>query len=125
MPAAVANTEDTVRHDLKSCEGGYVVLRCMTFGQSVERRALTKLSLDLGGKGKKKDDPKGELALASREITGYEFRHCIVDHNLCHADGETRLNFNNPNDVNALDPRIGQEIEGYINDMNRLEDEGE
>jgi len=121
MPVAVANVEETQRFDLKSLPEAYVVLRRMTYGQQMERRTLTKLSLDMGGK---KGDLKGELVMATREMNAYEFRHCIVEHNLCHSDGVTPLNFNNANDMAALDPKVGTEIEKLIADLNSF-DEGE
>jgi len=127
MPVAViTETDEPQRFDLKSCEGGYVVLKPMTFGQATERRAMTKLSLDLGKKGRKGEDAKGELNLSSTAITAFEFRHCIVEHNLCQADGQTLLNFRNQNDINALHPKIGGEINDLISSINNFEDdEGE
>lgn len=124
MPIAVWNTEDTERHDLKTAlPDGYVILRRMTYGQIVQRRALTKLSLEMS-KGNKKDF-KGEMALASVEINNFEYAHCIVEHNLQKADGSL-LNLASPVDLQLLDPRVGQEIEKLISDMNNFEeDEGE
>jgi len=68
---------------------------------------------------------QGELAMANREITRFEFKNCIVSHNLEIQVGEgTRLlNFDNPEDFNCLDPRVGSEIEKYISDMNQFEDD--
>lgn len=117
MPKAVANVVDTERHELKSLEGGFVELRRMTYGQSVQRRAMLKLSLT--GKGK---SFAGEMAMASEEITRFEFTHCIVDHNLEREDG-TKLNLASPVDFASLDPRVGQEIEELISNMNDMEDD--
>lgn len=118
MPKATANTEETERKELKSCPGGFVVLRRMTYGQFVARRELTKLSVS----GQKKDF-KGELAMASAAVSRFEFEHCIVDHNLEDADGR-KLNLHG-DDFGRLDPRIGQEIEGYIGEMNNFADDDE
>lgn len=118
MPKATANTEETERKELKSCPGGFVVLRRMTYGQFVARRELTKLSVS----GQKKDF-KGELAMASAAVSRFEFEHCIVDHNLEDADGR-KLNLYG-DDFGRLDPRIGQEIEGYIGEMNNFADDDE
>lgn len=125
MPIAVNNTEDTITFDLKSAPpDGFVTLRRMTYGQIVQRRALMKMSMDMSGKGKNRDI-KGEMAMASVEINNFEFKHCIVDHNLEKADG-TKLNFGSPVDLQLLDPRVGQEIEKYITQMNQFEvEEGE
>lgn len=126
MPIAVNNIEDTKRFDLKSAPpDGFVVLRRMTYGQVVQRRALMKLSMEMsGGKGRK-GDFKGEMAMASVDINNFEFKHCIVEHNLEKADG-VLLNLASPVDLQLLDPRVGQEIEGYITQMNNFEaEEGE
>lgn len=120
MPRAVVNTEETERHDLKSCPEGFVTLRRMTYGQVVQRRALSKLSLLMEGK----KNVTGELAMASKEVSLFEFAHCIVDHNLEDATGR-RLNLSLEVDFNQLDPRIGQEIEGFISDMNNFDGEAE
>lgn len=119
MPNATVNLEETENHDLKTCEGGYVVLKRMTYGQVVARRAMMKLSVESSGKNK---DFRGEMAMASKEITQFEFKNCIVDHNLEAADGR-KLNLGSPVDFDSLDPRVGQEIEGLIGDMNNFEDE--
>lgn len=118
MPVAVANTNEVERIDLKSCPGGFVSLRRMTFGQSVRRRAMMKLSLlsDAQDTGL-----AGEMAMASLEITHFEYTNCIVEHNLEKTEG-VLLDFRSPVDVDSLDPRIGQEIELNINRMNNFDD---
>lgn len=121
MPRATVDVESTERHELKTCDGGFVVLRRMTYGQVVQRRALTKLSLLTQGRSR---SVTGELAMASKEVTLFEYTHCIVDHNLEAADGR-KLNLGVETDLDQLDPRIGQEIEGYIADMNNFEEADE
>ena len=118
MPSAVRSAA-TDRKELKSLPDGFVVLQRMTYGQVVERRALMKLSLQMSGKANK--DFKGEMAMASVEIQRYEFQHCIVDHNL-EDDTGRKLNLNSANDFGILDPKVGQEIEKYIGDMNNFDD---
>lgn len=123
MPIATANVVDTERKELKSLAGAFVVLRRMTYGQIVDRRALMKLSVS--GNQKDKNSIQGEMAMANRQITAFEYRHCVVDHNLeKEVNGATvKLNLGDAEDMNLLDPRVGQEIEQYINDMNNFEDE--
>ena len=121
MPRATSNTQDTERHELRSCEGGFVELRRMTYGQVVQRREMMKLSLT-SAKGSK--DFQGEMAMANQKITQYEFKHCIADHNLEREDG-TKLNLGSPVDFDSLDPRVGQEIEGLIGKMNNFEEDDE
>lgn len=119
MPRATVNIEETERHDLKTLPDAFVELKRMTYGQVVARRAMMKLSVESSGKNK---DFRGEMAMASKEITQFEFKNCIVDHNLEAEDGR-KLNLATPVDFDSLDPRIGQEIEGLIGDMNNFEDE--
>jgi hypothetical protein len=123
MPAAVSIITEIEHHDLKSLPDGYVKLRRMTYGQVVQRRALTKLSLNMQGRNK---DFKGELAMASKEVALFEYSHCIVEHNLEDVDGRP-LNLSNEVDFDKLDPRVGQEIETLIGKMNNFEedDQGE
>ena len=123
MPKAQNNLDETERFDLKSCPpDGFVVLRRLTYGQVIKRRALTKFSMAME-KGNK--DFKGEMALASVDINNFEFANCVVDHNLTKND-DTKFNFASPVDLQLLDPRVGQEIETLISKMNNLdEDEGE
>ena len=118
MPKAVANTTAHVTKDLKSVSGGYVTLRQMNYGQIVARREMMKMSIT-AAKGSK--DFTGEMAMASAEITRFEFQQCIVEHNLEDEDGRN-LNLGSPVDFGKLDPRVGQEIEKLISDMNKFED---
>ena len=119
MPKAVTTLDETQRFDLKTCPDGYVILRRMTFGQSVQRRAMLKLSV-ASSKGSK--DFKGEMAMANEQITRFEFATCVIDHNLEDENG-TKLNFASPVDFSRLDPRVGQEIEKLIGDMNNFNEE--
>lgn len=119
MPVATIRVEDTDKFPLKSCEGGYVVLRRMTYGQSLERRTMMKLSFTTK-KGQK--NLEGELAMANRRVQMYEFQKCIVDHNLTDAN-DRPLNLTDPVVLDTLDPRVGQEIEQLISDMNNFDDD--
>jgi hypothetical protein len=118
MPNAEAVLNEGVRHELKTLPEGFVVLRELSYGEVVERRALVKLTLQ-GGKGK---NWQGELAMANTLVTQYEFKRAIVDHNLDNKDG-VRLNFASPVDFGKLNPRVGQEIENLISKMNAFDDE--
>jgi hypothetical protein len=118
MPVAVVNIEDVEKKDLKTLVGGFVTLRRMSYGQIVQRRALNKMSV-LAQKGK---SFAGEIAMASEAIAQFEFQHCIVDHNL-EDNGGRKLNLSNPIDFAKLDPRVGQEVEKLIADMNDFEEE--
>lgn len=119
MPNATVNLETTERKELKSLQGAYVVLRRLSFGQMVQRRAMMKLSIETSGASK---DFRGEMAMASEAITMFEFAHAIVEHNLEDASGRL-LNLSSPVDFASLDPRVGTEIEELIQGMNDFSDE--
>lgn len=118
MPRAVVTTTNE-HFDLKTLPEGFVELRQMTYGQVVQRRSMIKLSFV---SSKQQKDFRGEMAAANQEVTMFEFKHCIVDHNLEDENGN-RLNLGSPVDFAKLDPRVGQEIEKYISDMNNFDDE--
>jgi hypothetical protein len=121
MPRATAQIDDTVRKDLKTLPEGFVVLRRLTFGQMLQRREMLKLTMSKASGSK---DFVGEMAMASSATTIYEFRHCIVEHNLEDDNGQL-LNFANERDFQRLDPKVGQEIEKYIGDLNNFDEEDE
>jgi hypothetical protein len=120
MPKATTSIEDTQRKELKSAPpDGFVVLRRMNYGEVIQRRTMVKLSVESSG-GKK--DFRGEMAMASREVARFEFANCIVDHNL-EDDNGNKLNLANEVDFSRLHPRIGQEIDKYISEMNNFEED--
>lgn len=122
MPVAVRST-DTEKFDLKTLPGAFVVLRKMSYGQILERRSLTKLTFASQGRSK---NVEGEIAMADRKVNLFEYRNCVVEHNLERIEGQL-LDLKNPVDVESLDPQVGQEIEKLIEDMNNFEgdeDEG-
>lgn len=124
MPVAIRN-DATERFDLKTLPGAFVLLTKMTYGQILERRALVKLTFSNQGNRNKKE-VSGELAMANVQVNLFEFRVCVREHNLERVEGQL-LNLSNPVDVDSLDPRVGQEIEKLIEDMNNFdedEDEG-
>jgi hypothetical protein len=121
MPVATVNLEETEKVPLKSLEGAWVELRRMSFGQIMQRRMFTKLDVEMGGKNK---DFRGELAMANVKITEFEFKTCVVDHNLEDATGR-KLDLSVSRDFHSLHPRVGQEIEKLITDMNDFEEEEE
>jgi hypothetical protein len=121
MPRATVSTEAT-RHDLKSCPGGFVLLKPLPFGKMLERREMaSKMSMQQDS-GKRQKDQKIDFSLMQRMARQFEFTHCIEDHNLEDEQG-IKLNFGNRLALDALDPKIGAEIESLIDEMNQEEDE--
>lgn len=119
MPKASVSLE-TEHFDLKSCEGGWVELRRMTYGQKLERQQLaTDMEVEMVQGSKTQ---KATIDIAQKAIALFEFRHCIIDHNLFEGDDEsTKFDFKNPKTLDKLDPRIGEEIGTYIDKLNNFE----
>jgi len=116
MPVAIRN-DNTERFDLKTLPGAFIVLRKMSYGQILERRAMMKISFQSQGKSK---NMAGEIAMANQKIQIFEFRNCVIEHNLERTEG-VLLNLGADVDVISLDPQVGQEIEKYIEQLNNFE----
>lgn len=120
MPRATANLNPEDKIELKSCPEGYIVLRRMTYGQKLDRmKHVGKLSVEMGGRGR---SARGEMEMLQKASTLYDFKSCIVDHNLEDESG-TKLNLGAEHDINRLDPRIGEEISVLIDKLNNFETE--
>lgn len=118
MPSAVVTTK-TERYDLKTLEGGFVELRRMSYGQWLHRQ---ELSLRLKIESERGKGTAGEMAMANKSVTLYEFQQCLVDHNLEDENG-TPLDFRNATTLERLDPRIGNEIGQYISELHEFNEE--
>jgi hypothetical protein len=117
MPRAIATTQ-TEHYNLKTLEGGFVVLRKLSYGEVLQRRSMTKMVME--GQGKK--DARAEIDMMNRRATEFDFQRCIADHNLFADDAETRkLNLGNRTDLEMLDPQVGQEIEQLIDKLNNFD----
>jgi hypothetical protein len=122
MPVATVS-QKTERKDLKTLEGGFVELKQLSFDQILERRdKAMRMSMEQKPNRKKDDTARVEFESAMQWDRFFTFSTCIVDHNLEDENGKP-LNFNNRMTLKALDPKIGSEIEKYIEEMNEDEDE--
>lgn len=136
MPRATIDREETFRYDLRTLpsdngtEGGYVVLRRLSYHQMMTRRdMISKIAWEERRnpkKGKRSEDEiiKAALEVSSAPTMEYEFKHSIVQHNLEDGNG-TLLDFSNPESFRNLDPRVGAEIGTYIDNLNQEADEEE
>jgi hypothetical protein len=121
VPVAVITDTTGIREELKSLEGGYVVIKRMTYGQKLLKSQLTmKMRMDMQDKKKMGAD----IDLATRAVALWSFANLIGDHNLTDADGR-KLNFRAPSDVEALAGPIGEEIDTLIDKHNNFEDDEE
>lgn len=138
MPIAVVDPTDYKRYELKSApkdpnnpedEDGYIYLRPLPYGMMLERQDETmKYAMEARrpqDRRQKKDAdqklPDIKVNTMSKRGSEIDFSYCIGDHNLTDKRG-VKLDFANPLVFQVLDPRIAQEIQGYIDDLNNPED---
>lgn len=118
MPRATVSANDTERYDLKTCEGGFVILRRLTYGEKLKRQEMSfgaAMKVDSGRK--RQQSAEMVMDMAQTAATEFEFKNCIVEHNL-EDDAGNLLDFRTAVHIHLLDPRIGEEIAEYINMMN-------
>lgn len=121
MPNATVSNE--VEHkDLKSLAGAWVELKRMSYGDKLERTQLaTDMEIQMT-KGSKTST--ASIDIMQHAVAMFEFKHCLVDHNLFEDDQETiKLDLTTKAGLAKLDPRVGDEIGKLIDDMNNFEDE--
>ena len=124
MPRATVSQE-VVHKELKTLEGGFVDLKQLSFDQILERRdKAMRMSMEQVDDKKKSKNEKTmvQFESAMQWARFFEFSNCIVEHNLEDDNGKP-LNFNNPMTMKILDPKIGSEIEKYIEEMNMEDDD--
>lgn len=127
MPIVTTDPNDYTRYDLKSAPpDGFVMLRPLPYGMKLTRRdkaskMMMKAGTPKGGRGAVTEQTI-ELETLSEWATQFDFSYCIGEHNLQKAD-ESLINFANPLEFKLLNPRVGSEIERYINELNEEEDE--
>lgn len=120
MPRATVST-DTTHKDLTTCPGGYVELRQLPFGQMLTRRdKASRMIQEIDPKAKESDIARVQVDILNEWGRRYDFKHCIADHNLEDENG-IKLDFSNALAIDILDPRIGQEIERYIDELNQAD----
>jgi hypothetical protein len=129
MPVGTVS-QDIVHKDLRTLPpDGFVDLRKLPYGGILRRRDMSsKMSMEqrVGRrKGQPQDDSQSVQMELMQEVTRvYEFANCIVDHNITDPN-DRKLDFSKINDIKSLDPKVGQEIESYIDELNRELDEDE
>jgi urease gamma subunit len=120
VPRATANLDPEDKVELKTCPGGFVVLRRMTYGQKLTRqeRAM-RISMEVK-RGKR--DARADMDMLQAQSTAFDFAACIVEHNLEDENGR-QLNLSDPIDLGRLDPRVGEEVSAAIDKLNNFEEE--
>lgn len=120
MPNATVDINATERVDLKTCDGGFVVLRRLPYGQWLKRQDMSmKMKMEM-----RKGDTEGDLdiSILNRAVTEFEFKECIVEHNLEDANAQS-LDFRKGYVLDQLNPKIGQEISDNIARLHQFEEE--
>jgi hypothetical protein len=118
MPRATIDINEVVRKELKTLPEGYVVLKRMSYGKYLDRQSEAMMMK--AQQGQNRGDQEMELKMMGRKTALLEFKECIVEHNLEDAEGNL-LNFQTTMWPDLLDPRIGQEIGDYLNELNAFE----
>jgi hypothetical protein len=134
MPKATVSQE-TKRVNLKSCPGGFVELRQLSYYEMMHRRDIAakmyteqKVQTRRGKSGSRgRQDENMETMRAQLEVMNvaimeFEFSKCIEHHNLEDNDGNL-LDFSNPLSFEILDPKVGAEIGRHIDELNQEEEE--
>ena len=125
MPRATVSTE-THHRELTTLDGGFVDLKQLSFDEMLERRdKAMRMSMESGNtKRGRRGEAQGVINLDSAQQWArfFEFSRCIVDHNLEDENGK-KLDFTNRMTLSILDPKIGSEIERYIDELNQEDDE--
>ena len=102
-------------HDLRTCPGGFVKLRRMSFGELLASQGMAyqvSMKSQEGG-----NDPEVGMKISQATVMEYQFKLCVMEHNLEDETGRM-LDFKSvPRDVHVLDPRIGGEISTIIEKM--------
>lgn len=122
MPRATVDQSSGDKIPLKTLPDGWVVLKRLSYGQKIQRREMsTQLTMEMG-RGRRNNDAKAELAMLTMNSTLFDFKHCIVDHNLEDELGN-KLAIDTVLGLASLDPKIGEEIEMLLDKLNNFEEE--
>lgn len=118
-------TQPTETFKLKSCPpDGYVTIRRMTWGEKLKRQSMmTKYRMEMT-KNTKDQDMSLDVDILQEKVSQWEFSNLIVEHNLT-DETEMPLNFKNIADIVRLGPVVGEEIQGYIDEVNSFEEKEE
>lgn len=134
MPRATVTVE-THRRELKTCPpDGFVVLRTLSFHEMQMRMDIAGrmyqeeqvAAVKKRARGGPSDDEllRAYFESANVKVAEFEFRNCIVDHNLFVDDAETQqIDFTKPMHAWKLDPKIGEEIAGYIAELTQIDED--
>lgn len=119
MPRATVSRDTTDKIMLASCPDGFIMLRRLSYGEFLRRQELG-MEMAINSKQGSKDNNL-DLKMMQRAVQEFEFKNCIVDHNL-EDDNGNPLDFRLASTIDNLDPRIGQEIGKHIDQLIQFEE---
>lgn len=137
MPIATINPNHFEKFELTTAppdpnipgdENGFVMLRPLPYGLILERQDKTmrmRMKTNAGrpqDRKRKGEDNSPDIDMQTLHAAGqmFDFAYCIGGHNLTDGSGEL-LDFTNAMVFKILDPKIAQEIESLIDDLNNPE----
>jgi hypothetical protein len=101
--------------DLRTCPGGFVELRRMTYGELMTSQDLA-YQIQMKASEVDPDAPEMGLNITRMAIIEYQLKTCVMNHNLEDEAGR-HLDFRQSRDCHLLDANIGQEINDAIEKM--------
>ena len=132
MPNVTIDPTEYTRHDLKTAPpDGFVMLRPLPYAMKLSRRDKA-LKMRMIQRQAQKGTPQNQDQVIDLETLGewstmFDFTYCIGEHNLTDK-ANVNLVFNDPKTIamvfKSLAPKVGSEIERYIDELNADEDEG-
>jgi|SRR5580765_337043 len=124
MPDVTVDTGSYQRYDLKSAPpDGFVMLRPLPYGMKLTRRdKASKMKMQTEQGRGRKTTSEIELETLNEWAVAHDFAYCIGEHNLTDKN-DALLDFTNPMTLKTLNPKVGSEIEKYIDELNEDEDE--
>jgi len=127
MPNATVDPNETTRRDLKSLEGAWIEVRPLPYGMVLQRRdKASRMYMEANPQVSRKQATKElarfEIETMNEWATLFDYKYCIVDHNLEDAQGN-KLDLGSPMVLKLLNPKVGTELDTIISDLNDLEED--
>ena len=102
-------------------EAGWVEIRRLSFGEKLQKdQEAMKMRFATENLEEGKKGLDAEIAMINELVTLVEFGRCVIDHNLTDEKGN-KLDFKKHDHVRSLDPRVGQEINELLAELNDFE----
>ena|SRR6266545_4107564 len=117
MPKATVSAEPVTCKLTKAPPDGFVILKKMSYGDTLARADL-QMSAPMAETNGNREI---KFETSPKDTALFDFRKCIVDHNLEDADGK-KLDLTSAQGLDQLDPAVGIELSDLIDKLNSAED---